>query len=224
MAAVARAVSFSWLIAVCAGSARADQYWIAFEGDALPEEVGWTRFNFGDGPAERSIQDGIFRIDSRASYQISDYYQINREVNPAPGELFIAEWRMRSLENDGFSPDAEVVIAPDQEGTLGIGHYPDRLVSTREGWSEAVTAGIFHSYRIESTDMVQYSAYIDDQFVWNGQWDLNSLNRSFFAFGDVVRGVRSVSEWDYVRFGVIPEPSTSAVVLWLLRLAAKERQ
>lgn len=150
----------------------------------------------------------FFRIDSRASFQISDYYQVDRPMNPDPGELFIAEWRMRTIENDGFSPDAEVVIVPDQEGTLGMGHYPDRLVSTREGWTENVTAGDFHSYRMESTDMVHYSLHIDNQLIRDGQWDLNSLNRSFLAFGDAVRGVRSVSEWDFVRFGVIPEPSS----------------
>lgn len=188
----------------------ADQYWVAYEGNDFPENAGWTRYNFGDGPAVRSIENGVFVLDSRASTQISDFYEIQRPLNPSPGEVFVAEWRTRILFNDGNedTADAGITIAPDQAGTLSFRYFVDQIRSTREGWSFPIEPLEFHTYRIESFDMEVYSLWIDGQFIRDGAWDLNSLNQSFFNFGDGVRGARSLTEWDYVHFGVVPEPST----------------
>jgi hypothetical protein len=103
----------AWLVA----RAEAEPYWVAYEGDALPEEVGWKR-HWGDasgpyGPgANRWIEDGVFVLDSLKDDQIFDYYDVQRPIDPAPGELFIAEWRGR-VDEPSDPGDAEVVIARD---------------------------------------------------------------------------------------------------------------
>lgn len=204
-----RLFALTLLLAACGTEAIASPYWVAYEGDDFPENVGWTRYNFGVGPAERSITDGVFTIDSRASFQISDFYQIDRQLNPSPGEHFIAEWRLRILSNEPATiGDAGVVIARDGEGTLAFQIGVDRITSSRENWSHPIDPLIFHTYRLESADMVQYQLWIDSSPVHTGTWDLNSLNASFFNFGDGVRGARSLQEWDFVRFGVVPEPNS----------------
>jgi hypothetical protein len=67
--------------------------------------------------------------------------------------------------------------------------------------------------------MVSYRFFLDGHYVRDGAWDIPSLNESYVAFGDAISGggVRSFAEWDYIRFGVIPEPHTvvlGMVAVW----------
>lgn len=222
-------VTLSALAALAAG-ARADQYWIAYEGNDFPENEGWERI-YGDengpqqGGSNRSIMNGWLALDSRRHHLIYDSYFWHRQLNPDPGELFVCEWRVNIIQNEGTAADSRLAIARDGRGSVGFQIGYDYIRSSRENWIEPIEPGIPHSFRVESTDMLTYSLRIDGVFAWCGAWDLNSLNESYVAFGDSVMGggITSISSWDYVRFGVIPEQSTLAGVLWLLRLAAKER-
>ena len=63
---------------------------------------------------------------------------------------------------------------------------------------------------------------IDNDLARQGTlWD--GLLESKFAWGDGVRGASSLAQWDYVRYGVVPEPSSlsccilAAVVLRRVR-------
>lgn len=216
------------LTATLVAPAAATPYWIAWEGEDYPENEGWERhYGNEDGPwqggAERSIENGIMTIDSMRNHMIYDYYRIDRQLNPDPGELFIAEWSVRILHSLGPVPDATLGIARDGEGTLAFGFRVDSVTSLREGWAYPLSPDVLHAFRLESTDLLSYSLFIDGVYLRDGLWDLESLNESFFAFGDGSYGgtVRSYSEWDYVRFGVIPEPETalmvSAVILIVFR-------
>jgi hypothetical protein len=208
------------VLTLLAPPAGANLYWIAYEADDFPENEGWTRI-FGDengplqGGAVRTIADGVLVIDSLRNNQIFDFYEIQRQIDPDPGELFIAEWRVRILENTGNpgAADTGVGIAPDGGGTLGIKYFVDRVISSREGWFEPIAPLEFHTYRVTSSAMEAYAFYIDENFVRNGVWDLFSLNQSFVNFGDGVQGARSLSEWDYVRFGVVPEPGSALLLV-----------
>jgi hypothetical protein len=193
--------------------ARADPYWITYEGDAFPENDGWRR-SYGDeqgphhGGAVRTIEDGVFVLDSLRHDQIFDYYEIDRLINPAPGELFVAEWRLRVDEPSDFG-DVLVVIARDEppgDVEIDFGTQSVELLDAG-GITLGVAPGTFHTYRIESADMVAFDFLVDGQLAYQGVFDDVSLLESFVGFGDSVQGRRSMSRWDYFRFGALPEPT-----------------
>jgi hypothetical protein len=224
---VRRVVILPVLACTLAGSARAEPYWIAYEGNDFPENEGWTR-SFGDehgpgqGGAERRIVDGVLILDSLRHHQIYDNYRLERPMDPGPGELFAAEWRLRITENLNHQ-DAGLVFARDDFGTLAFLYTAYEIISSREHWSLPITPYVFHTYRIESSDMIHYSLWIDGDYARDGEWDLTSWNQSFAGFGDLGRGggAGSYTEWDYFRFGALPEPSAmtllTAVVLVNIR-------
>lgn len=199
-----------------APAAPAAPYWVAYEGDVFPEQAGWDRQNSPD-ESIRSIEDGIFILDTRTNDEMFDFYRIERPIDPGPGEFFIAEWRLRVVENNGsIYGDAGVTIAPDIEGALAFRYFEDAVNSTREAWSFPIHPGVFHIYRLESSNMRDYELRIDGTFVRTGVWDANSLLNSFVAFGDGVYPSSSLTEWDYMRFGVIPEPASWSSFLALM--------
>lgn len=205
------------LIAVCTAvgastsAALATPYWVAWEGNDYPENDGWERFYYEPQPSIRSIENGVMTLDSSVSKSTYDYYILSRALNPGPGETFIAEWSVwvsTLISPFGFG-DTGLVIAKDGRGVIDFAFLPDRIVSEREGWSVAISPGIQHQYQIISTDMVSYTLRIDGQTIRTGTWE-ESLNESYVAWGDTTfgGGILSVSHWDYVRFGVVPEPSS----------------
>lgn len=207
-----------FVFAALAAPAAATPSWVAWEGEDFPENQGWERvYGNEDGPqeggAERTIQDGVLTIDSLRSNQIYDFYELDRPIDPDPGELFVAEWRVHilAIEGNPGTADSGVGIAPDDGGILGLFYFVDRIESVAEGWFEPIVPFVFHTYRIESDNMISYSLSIDGAVVRSGSWDLFSLNESFFNFGDGVQGARSLTEWDYVHFGVLPEPTTAVL-------------
>ena len=200
-----RIICFTGALVLAVASADAEQYWIAYEGNDFPENVGWER-HFGSGGAARTIRDGLLVLDSLHSDQIYDDYVIERALDPEPGELFVATWRLRVVETPTWK-DAGIYIARDEYGDLGFDYSVDEMTNTYEDfWTVPITPYQFHTYRLESGNMLDYSLWIDGEFAHAGQWDTISLNRSFVVFGDQGVGASSLTEWDYVRFGVVPEP------------------
>jgi hypothetical protein len=203
----------SFVLCVLAAPAGADRYWVAYEGNDFPENEGWERV-FGDengpqqGGSNRSLEDGLLTLDSTRHHLIYDTYFWRQRVNPDPGEWFFAEWRLRVLEHVGPLGESGFAVARDGGGSLGFLVTLDSIRSEREGWEEPIAPLVFHTYRIESDDMVSYRFFLDGHHVRDGVWDIPSLNESYVAFGDTLTGsgVRALAHWDYVRFGVIPEP------------------
>lgn len=202
----------------------AEPYWIAYEADDFPENVGWRRI-FGDengpgqGGAERSLEDGVFILDTRRDHMIYDYYKIQREMDPDPGETFVAEWRLRVVEaNRSFEATVEVA-RDDPPGRVRFEYMEDLICNSPEHWIYPIEPYVFHTYRLESRDMVAYSLCIDGEHVHDGFFDTPVNAHSFFVFGDPGYGgaVTSLSEWDYVRFGVVPEPT--CLMMFVLSLA-----
>ena len=73
--------------------------------------------------------------------------------------------------------------------------------------STPIAPGVFHDYRVTSTDLRSYDLYIDGTFVHEGSFDHGPGTPSYVAFGDFVQGAGSRHEWDYFRFGaIVPEP------------------
>jgi hypothetical protein len=71
--------------------------------------------------------------------------------------------------------------------------------------------------------MVEYTLSIDGEGVFTGLFEDQSFLQSFLVWGDLANGAASLTRWDYVRFGVVPEPSSltycilAALVVWPAR-------
>jgi hypothetical protein len=205
--------------------ARADLYWVSYDGQAFPEYEGWRR-NWGDehgpyGPgADRSVEGRVFVLESLRDDQIYDFYEIQGIHDPQPGEQFIAQWRL--LVGAPSDPwDAGVSIARDDPpGYAAFKFAPDRVKVYTDEAELPIEPGVFHEYRFESADMEVFDLYIDGVHVHRGAFETFTLLHSFVHFGDGVQGLRSLSEWDYVAFGVVPEPR-SGLLLCLVALTRR---
>jgi hypothetical protein len=195
-------------LGVLVAQAGADEYWIAYEGNDFPENEGWTR-NTQAGGAQRWLEDGALVIDSTADLRITDSYRQEDIRRPEPGELFVAEWRMRVDEFVRYY-DAVVNIArPDPLGSSRIEHATDHIRVFDDWTIIDISPGEFHSYRFESEDMDAYTLCVDGVPMYDGQFQTPSILDPFLSFGDSVVGAASVSRCDYMRFGLVPEPSSA---------------
>jgi hypothetical protein len=217
-------------LGVLVGTAGADEYWITYEGNDLPENEGWGRsWGNDDGQyhghgAVRTVENGILTMDSLYDLRVYDYaYRyLYGEVDPDPGELFVAEWRVyiEDWVGDYGHWDSKVSICSDEGWLLGLGLFPDHVESQFEaGVNIPIAPDMFHDYRLLSWDMHAYELYIDGELARVGSfWD--DLLSSKFSWGDCVRGAASLAHWDYVRFGVVPEPC-SLLMLVAVSMAAR---
>jgi len=200
------------LLAFASVLGQAEQYWITYEGDDFPENQGWLRRfgnedGAGEGGAERWIEDGVFVLDSLRHYAIYDYYEFARSIDPDPGEVFVAEWRV-AVDESIPDYDATVFIARDDPpGFVLLMLGEDDVYAWTEGARIPLGSPGFHSYHLTSEDMESYQLFIDGTFAYEGMFDGQSFSTSLLIFGDGVQGARSLTRWDYMRFGVAAEPS-----------------
>jgi hypothetical protein len=106
------------------------------------------------------------------------------------------------------APDHGLAFAPDYGADLGFEYGYDHALVIPEDWFLLFEGGRFHTYRIESADMLHYTLWLDGLPVHAGEW-FDGYTYSYVAFGDGCAGPgggRSVTIWDYMRFGVVPEP------------------
>lgn len=238
-----------WALAPASPSvALGEAWWIAYEADDLPENRGWTRYwgnwqgeyqgpgayrtinPHGDpldsiDPRRRAIiEDGVITYDSLYDAGVFDLNRINRKVDPrGPSEQFVAEWRVRVRKVRGVEYyDANIVVFSDtakafsfrlSENSVTSGFDPTLNVS--------VVPYIFHSYRMESSDMSTYRLYVDGKLVHEGPaWQ--GVVKSEIGWGDAVQGAASLHDWDYVRAGVIlkPIPEPGGLILTICALCS----
>lgn len=192
-------------------SARADQYWIAYEGNDFPENEGWTR-GFSAGGANRYIEDGALVIDSLASTDVYDDYQWVGLTNPEAGETFVMQWRSL-VEQQTTWFDASITLArsgPPGDLTVLLG--PDTVLMLDQ-WTEfQITPGLWHEYHLQSADMENFSLSVDGDLAISGTFQTPSILSAFVSFGDSWVGSASLSRWDYFRFGVVPEPPSDLLI------------
>jgi hypothetical protein len=120
------------------------------------------------------------------------------------------EWRLAVDEVYGNAPrpvDPTVAICSDDGWIVGIEYGHDRIYSGFEpDVSIEYSPGVFHDYQLLSADVRTYELYMDGLLIHSGSfWE--GLPGGFVAWGDGVQGARSLTHWDYVRFGVVPEPA-----------------
>ena len=199
-------------------AALAEPYWIAWEGDALPEEQGWERPHGswggpGTGEAYRSLENGVLTFDSLHDAGVYDmaWLDLPGQMDPDPGEVFLMEWRLVVDQVIGeFDPG--IGLCSDLSMVLGFYFSEDALLGAFEDELVIpISAGTFHDYRVVSTDMLEYDLYVDDEHVWHGAFE-QSVGPAYVAWGDGVMGAASLHRWDYFRFGVVPEPGSFALL------------
>jgi hypothetical protein len=216
-------------LGVLVAQAGADEYWITYEGNDFPENEGWERhWGNDDGPYEgdgaiRTVENGILTMDSMYDLRVYDYacHYLYGALDPDPGELFVAEWRVyvKDWVGDYGAPDSRVCVCSDDGWLLALGLFPDHVESQFEnGVSIPIRPNVFHDYRLLSCDMRVYELYIDAELARVGSFWHGTLS-SKFAWGDGVSGAASLALWDYVHFGVVPEPA--AAPAFMLALVAR---
>jgi hypothetical protein len=202
-----------------AGAALGTPYWIAYEGNDFPENGGWLRM-WGDeqgpehGGDQRSLDGSILTVDGLANDQTYDFSLMQRLINPGPGETFRAEWRA-AVDVRSDPCDVGVVIARDD---------PPGHVAFRIGPSYVLANGVaiglqpaeFHTFVFSSSNMQLYQLLIDGAIYYENSFDSDSILHSYVTFGDGVMGQRSLSRWDYFRFGVVPEPTPMLLLVFTL--------
>lgn len=206
-----------WLIVMgivggaTAAMARAAPYWVAWEGDDFPENEGWRRVGTGSVPT-RTLSNGVMTFDSLSMDQSDDIYQMNGAPDPEPGEEFVVQWRLRVNQIDWdsplfpFDPGWSVKSAEGWKAVFVIGF--DEFDSFLEDTNVAFAPGLFHDWEFRSADMRTFTINLDGTEVASGNF-VSTLPGARIEWGDAVHGPTSSFDWDYFRFGVVPEPTTS---------------
>jgi len=144
------------LVYALGGPARAAPFWVAYEGNDFPENEGWTRVIEGDGPANRTLKDGVLTIDSLRNTQIADGYRMERLLNPDAGEEFVMQWRLRVNEvigNPLALRDPGVGVFSDDTWGLTFHFGIDSVRSVLEDVVIPFDPGVFHQFEVRSSDM-----------------------------------------------------------------------
>ena len=203
---------------------RASTWQVSYEGNELPEQQPpWYRVYNPPGDT-RTIQadpnnpgNHWLVIDSRADPMVDDWAEYDRPINlQGPQERFWSEWRIYVFQQTGLHGDQGIDIKSDNGHSVTMTFGYDSLYCTDDYWTYPIAPGVFHTYRIESADLVTYRFWIDGAFVRTAPF-FNGVPDPHASFGDIGAGgnMRSLCEWDYFRFGVmqIPEPSPALSVL-----------
>lgn len=238
------------LSVMLAGSGWAVPWELRYDGTVFPEEEGWLRGtgSIGDNEpgAYRTIVDGdVLVLDSSVpGYEGGgDNYgwQIGAGFDPEPGEYFYARWRSTS--------DGEVTYYPMDSAPDDVGYFTATAFVTvfssdgygvsiefgREGVFEgvnmtltpddlyAIEPGVMHEYELISHDMRTYALSVDGVGALCGTFRPHAARDSTVAFG-LMGGPPALSQWDYVSFGVAPEPGSGVVCLAGLILGVRRRR
>jgi hypothetical protein len=205
------------------GAALSGPYWIDWQGDNWPESVGYERA-WGDAQglyhgtgAARTLQGGVLTYDSLYDPSVYDVYEMDRpgQIDPGPGEAFVMEWGLKVDAVNGAS-DPGLALFSDAGWGLFFLYTPDHIRSAWEGYLNIPFAPyMWHDYRLVSGDMRAYDLFIDGQLARRGTF-AQVISESEVLFGDQSATASSLHHWDYLRFGVIPEPSGSLLLLWIL--------
>jgi len=186
--------------------AGAEQYWIAYEGNDFPENEGWER-GYSGGGAIRWIEDGKLVLDGLADLGINDYYGYDQyPIDPEAGELFVAECRF-SIDEIISGPDPGFAVFSDESWAVGFTFSDDHIRTAYDHETIAFEFVGFHAFRLTSSDMRSYRLEADGELLHEGAFT-HVLSASQLRWGDGVQGGASFTRWDYMRFGVVPEPCT----------------
>jgi len=198
---------------------------VAYEGDAFPEAVGWTRVGTMD--ADRSLDNGWFvqsvDLGVWAPLPGGEQDQYNRSLAEFAGTRgFFAEWRVQTdgprSEIDGVAP-ASFVLGGERGISFHFTIAADLVRFLRDIndpiiWVD-IDPAVPHTYRFEIYGDEFYRFTIDGSEIVSG------VPEGFYPTSDSVIAWRAKSwyepnttRWDYIRFGtIVHEPATAAMLL-----------
>jgi hypothetical protein len=199
---------------------------VTYDGSHFPEEGedGWTRLD-SVYQADRWIDNG-WLVQSAEIAVIGppeegerDFYRRELADQAGSGDWYL-EWVMWTDGPQAFASVSPAVIAAG--GTSGVLYQltvaEDRIRLLRDATLPLVFAdiepGLAHTYRLELHGSESYAFSIDgtviDAGIPEGPYP-TSDSRITFGASAAIEG--SATRWDYIRFGVIPEPSSGLMLL-----------
>ena len=210
-------------LGLAATIAHAEPYWVEWTGDTFPETEGWTRYS-SDPPAERWLDDGKLFIDSRADWFMSEHYWFPRPgmMTLADNETFVYRWCVR-VDEVTVDEDPGVGLRSDDQYTvifdLGVDHVESLYEPDK---SASFTPGEYHDFCFVSSDMRTYSLHIDSELAFEGVFFATTFSGAGVDWGDITTH-RSLSAWDHIEFGIVPEPTFTLYLLSLCPLLLTRR-
>jgi hypothetical protein len=208
-----RAAELISALVVAAGAAQASPFWVTWD-QGWPDQQGWTE-GWSDIPADKWLDGSLLYIDSTANGGADGYYQIPATLMLGTGEAFEMSWRTRVDESWPIS-DPGIIVRGDDHYSVAFCMATDRIDSNYEpGKWAPFEPGVFHDFLLESTDMRHYNLFIDNTLSMQGTFFESLFPGPAVEWGDLSSGF-SLTAWDTVEYGIVPEPSTSMFMLLLL--------
>jgi hypothetical protein len=219
-----RKASVGLLLAVMTVSpGMADGFDYLYTADRFPESEAWWRHtNDPFQRIRRGIDNGVFWLDTRASLSISDLYKFeDLALEPSGGEPLRITWRMRTLETNTFGVQSDVALAFRNSAGDYVQFFlaPEFVFERGSGPPGApqhlyrIAPQAFHTYVFETPDGQSYDLNVDGEFAFEGifqSWSRPGAPQ--VVFGDTIHGNWSLSEWDFIRIQLVPEPGSGLLV------------
>ncbi|MBN2446632.1 MAG: hypothetical protein JXO22_07900 [Phycisphaerae bacterium] len=221
--AMMRVVFLTVVGVALAAVVHAEPYWIAYEGSDYPENEGWEHTAWGP-LADRWLDEGCLFVDTRGQSGIVDTYANHPEsgYELAAGETFVMCWSLVTLETTPWAAPG-VAVTTDDGYALTFVFAENYVESTYEpGLQAEFEPGVFHHFEMRSSDMRHYEFSIDGALALEGEFG-ESFFDSGVGFGDLT-SCYSLAQWDYFRFGVVPEPSNTQLMLLALAMLSRVRR
>jgi len=211
---------------------------ISYEGDVFPDSAGWARSD-RQYLADRELIDGWFvqRADvavpgmppNTPEVDEDDFYR-RSTVDFIGTDAFFVEWRMETDgPREGFpnvSPAAIVL------GGYSHAFYHFTIARDQARYIDAdlevrlfdIAPDVPHVYRLELNGTTSYRWLIDGQVVFQGIPAGTYPNPdSEIVFGARAAGQPITARWDYIRYGVIPEPATGLMMILAASFVLRSR-
>jgi hypothetical protein len=195
---------------------------ISYEGDRLPQEVGWTESSSIPYPDRFNAEatNGVLMLDSDADSSVTARWEQTFQAEEPQTKI---EWCTRTSNNDGAGTLYIGIFGPTSTGLISVGHYADYVLLEYSPDSSAINAkskiipidaAECHAYEIVSTDS-RFELLIDGMS--QADMDLQTLESVStmirFGLSKISYNLPTTSEWDYVRVSTIPEPTTAIFLI-----------
>jgi hypothetical protein len=198
---------------------------ITYDGSVYPETVGWERV--GSEDADRWIDDGWFchflelGVWEPGPLGEADFYKRSLGSFAGVGTFFM-EWQVETDAPSSILDSSGVPVVVSAGGRSAAFYHTTITDSRVQLFRDTdiplvfvdIEPGVPHSYRLELHGAESYAWYIDgelvDYGVPEGPYPTES---SVLNWGAQHHTFDTNCRWDYVNYGVIPEPAT--VLLFL---------
>jgi hypothetical protein len=192
-------------------AAHASPWWVTWD-EGWPEDQGWTHGAYGP-PAQRWLDDGLMYVDTRAQFGTYDMYsQTPASLIPGPQETFVMQWRTLVYEC-APARDVGVLVRAEDHYTVNFLMNAGSIYNSYEpGQAASFAPGVFHDFVLESASMRNYDLYIDGVLSLQGNFLESLFPGPVVGWGNFA-GCKSLTAWDHVAYGIIPEPSAATCLL-----------